>query len=106
VEALGSIVRAGLQMLAGYLVSAGIWTGSEAKTYVAAAALALISIGWSLWQKYGMRMKLVTALATPMGRSEATVARMVANPALQKPPVSLAKTAVPAPVAPIRKDVE
>ena len=62
-EALGSIVRAGLMILAGYLVKAGIWDASTAATYVGAASLAILGLGWSLWQKYKSRVKLLSALA-------------------------------------------
>lgn len=103
VEALGSIVRAGLQILAGYLVTAGIWQAEAAEKYVGAAALALISLGWSLWQKYSMRTKLVTALAMPSGASENQAKALIDNPNIVTPPVSTAKDAAPASIVTLNK---
>lgn len=50
--ALGSIIRWGLALGAGYLVRAGVWAEADAKTYVFAASMAVLSLGWSLWQKW------------------------------------------------------
>lgn len=95
VEALGSIVRAALQVGAGWLVGHGIWSQSDAEKYVGALALALITLGWSIWQKHGMRSKLVTALALPAGASEQQVQAMVKNPDVNTPPVTLPKDTIP-----------
>lgn len=72
-QALGAFIRTGLAFLAGYVVKAGIWTQSDAETYIAAATLALLALGWSLWQKYHARIKFLTALDAPTGASEAMV---------------------------------
>ncbi len=50
--AIGSMIRWALALGAGYLVKAGIWTGSDAQTYVAASSMALLSLLWSLYQKW------------------------------------------------------
>lgn len=68
--ALGSILRWLLVFLAGYFVQAGIWSGAEAETYVTAAVLGLLGLGWSLWQKYRSRIKLIAALNAPAGTTE------------------------------------
>lgn len=72
-EALGSILRWLLAFGAGYLVRHGVWSQGAADGYVTAAAtaiaMALVSIGWSLWQKYSARIKLLTALSLPAGSS-------------------------------------
>jgi len=68
--ALGSVLRWLLAILAGYLVKKGIWTDSEAATYVTAGALGLLSIGWALWDRYKTRVKLLTALSLPEGSTE------------------------------------
>lgn len=52
-QALGAIVRAILTGAAGYFVRHGIWTATDAETYIGAAALFVLSVGWSIWQKYG-----------------------------------------------------
>lgn len=93
--ALGSIVRWVLALGAGYLVKAGIWSGAEAETYVTAAALALLSLGWSLWNHYRARLKLLTALALPFPATEQTVERVVAAgegvPTVTTPPDTVPK---------------
>ncbi len=62
-EALMSILRWGLTLLAGWFVSHGVWTLSQSASYVAAASVAILTLGWSLWQKYGARVKLLVALS-------------------------------------------
>lgn len=98
VEAVGAIVRAGLNFGAGWLVGHGIWTQSQAEQYVGALALALIAYGWSVWQKHGMRSKLVTAMAMPAGVTENEVHAAVKDPNVVTPPVTLSKDAVARPM--------
>jgi uncharacterized membrane protein YjjB (DUF3815 family) len=95
--ALGSILRWGLSILAGYLVSRGIWSDSEAGIYVGAAAIALTSLLWSVIEKYLSRVKLVTALATPGVMSEKALEQVVKNED-RRPPVTLDKDRTPYPV--------
>jgi len=94
VEAVGSILRAVLNIGAGYLVEHGIWSKSNADTYVAALALALISFGWSYWQKRRMRLKFLTASASA-GLSEKEVEAMVKDPTTQNPSATHPKDEVP-----------
>lgn len=72
-DAVGSLVRFALAFVAGYLVRHGVWTQGAADSYVAAAstaaAMAAISLGWSLWQKYAAHLKVLTALSMPAGSS-------------------------------------
>lgn len=75
--AIGAILRHVLTILAGYLVSKGIWTDAEASTYVTAAVAALVAFGWSLWTKYKGRLRLLKALELPAGATEAQVKREV-----------------------------
>ena len=77
VEAIGSIIRWVLAIGAGYIVKQGIWSPEDSSKYVAAAALAIIALGWSIYQKYGMRLKLLTALATPSVTTEDQVQEKV-----------------------------
>lgn len=79
-EMLASVVRAGLKIAAGYLVAAGIWSGADADRYVAAGALALVGIGWSLWKTYGSRMKLLTSLASPRVMTERQCEHLAKQP--------------------------
>ena len=76
--ALGSLLRWALAVGAGWLVQRGIWTEAEALTYVSAAVLAVLSLLWSLWQKYRQRIKFLTALELPKGSTEGTVAATIA----------------------------
>lgn len=78
-SALGAILRWLLAFGAGVLVEHGIWTQEDAATYVAGAAVALLALGWSLWNKYRGRVKLLTALAMPKGTTEATVVKHIAS---------------------------
>jgi hypothetical protein len=71
--ALGAILRWALAFLAGYLVNAGIWKSAEAETYVGAAVLGLLGLGWSVWQKYKSRIKFLAALNAPAGTAEANL---------------------------------
>lgn len=73
IAALGSILRWALAFLAGYLVNAGIWTSDESSQYVGAAALAILTLAWSLWQKYKSRIKFLAALDARAGTSEANL---------------------------------
>lgn len=68
--ALGSIIRWALSLVVPYLVTAGIWTPDEATAYVAGLSLALVGLGWSLWQKYKSRLKFLDALDAPAGTPE------------------------------------
>ena len=86
-EAIGSIFRFLLAFLAGYLVRHGVWTQGAADAYVSAAATALamaaISLGWSLWQKYTKNVEVATALSLPAGSSQAQLdTKMKSNSAL------------------------
>lgn len=78
VESLASILRHALTSAAAYLVARSIWTPEEASTYAAAGAMAIIGIAWSLYQKHGARLKLVTALALP-ATTEAAVEQKIAQ---------------------------
>lgn len=101
VEAAGSILRALLNIGAGWLVVHGVWEQGAAQQYVGALALALVSIGWSVWQKWRMRSKLLTALSMPAGASERAVEAAVADPMLRTPPVTLPKHVSPGPLVPV-----
>ena len=68
--ALGSIIRALLMMLVGFLVKNHIWTESAATDYVFAATTFILGITWSVWQKYKSRLKFLTGLAMPAGATE------------------------------------
>lgn len=105
-EAIGSILRWVLAILAGFFVQHGIWSATDAEKYVATAAMALIALGWSLWQKYGMRTKLHVALISPPGTTEEQVEQKIAvakDMGTALPVMTTPKDAVPVPAPPIQK---
>jgi hypothetical protein len=69
-EAVGSILRYGLMILATVLVKHGIWTASAAEGYVEAAVSALLALAWSYRKIISARVKLLTALMMPVGATE------------------------------------
>lgn len=75
--ALAAIVRWVLAIGAGWIVSHGIWSASDAEDYVAAAALALVALGWSLYQKWRQSHAIQVALSLPVGSTEADLHREI-----------------------------
>jgi hypothetical protein len=76
-EALASILRWIFNIAAGYLVALGIWEQGDSDKYVMAAAIACVTLIWGIWQKYHIRQKLVTALASPAPQSEQSVETVI-----------------------------
>lgn len=95
VEIAGSISRWGLALLAGYVVKAGVLTQADAEKYIASASLALVALGWSVWQKKKMRTKVVTAISSPEVKTEKQLEAKIANPATDNPSVLTPKDEVP-----------
>ena len=87
--AIGSILRAGLIYLAGYLVNWGIWTNAEAGTYVEGAVVALIWAAWTWWKNHRIQKTLEAALAAPAGATLAEV-KATMKPTLTLPIIVLA----------------
>ena len=77
-QGLGSIIRWLLGLAVPILVSNGIWTPDDSTAYVTGATVAILSLGWSLWQKYASRSDFVNALLSPQYTSEADVKAMSA----------------------------
>jgi hypothetical protein len=94
-QALGSIVRFSLAGVFGYLVTKGIWTETEAAEYLGAAVLAILTIGWAIYQKYGSRLKLVTAMAMTEPATEKQIETTIKHRPDELPPVMLPKTSKP-----------
>ena len=72
-NALTSSIRLALAGVAGWLVQRGAWTPDAADQYLTAAALAIVTVGWSLWSRYKSRIKFLTALEMPPGTPEEVV---------------------------------
>lgn len=94
VDAIGAILRWALGGLAVWFVDHHIWTQSEASSYVAAAAMSLIALGWALWAKYKSRLKLVTALSMPQGSTEHQVEQKISG-GIGVPSATLGKKETP-----------
>lgn len=66
---LGSIVRAGLKALGTYLVTKGYVDQQGWDQAAAGAAIFLVSLIWSLYQKQSTEQTIATALEMPKGTS-------------------------------------
>ncbi len=91
--ALGSILRWGLGLVAGFFVSKGVWSDADAATYVTAIVTGILTLGWSLWNKYKDRIHVLTALTLPEGSTENELKAQVKAGAT--PPVSTAPDTIP-----------
>lgn len=76
---LFTLVRAGLLWLSGWMVNKQIFSKSELETYISAAAVFLVTFGWSLADRYISRVKFLTALSAPAGATEAEIKEMIKN---------------------------
>lgn len=66
---LGSFIRFGLTALATWLVTKGVWSTNDSSEFVTGLTIALVTLIWSLWQKYRGHIKFLTALDLPAGSS-------------------------------------
>jgi hypothetical protein len=96
--AVGSILRWALALGAGLLVEHGIWTQADATLYVTAGAFALVSLGWSQYQKFIARQKIVTAVSLVPGLTELQLEAHIAT-VPQLPSARTAVNVVPVPKA-------
>lgn len=65
VKAIQSIVRFVLAMLTGWLVTHKIWSESDAAQYLEIGSLAVVTLGWSLWEKYHGLLMIQAARLLP-----------------------------------------
>lgn len=85
---LVTVFRWGLTFLAGFAVKLGIFKElGETEQYVAAGAVALAVLVWSLWSKYKGRIAFVKALESPAGTTEQEIKEQIK--AESKTPVAL-----------------
>ncbi len=77
IEILGTLVRAVLMVLAGWMIEHGVWTAEQAGRYVpylsGGVVVLLVAVGWGVWQKVKARAKFLLALESPQGTSEAAI---------------------------------
>jgi hypothetical protein len=98
-SAIGSILRWALMLGVAFLVKRGIWTSSEAGGYVEAGVVALLALGWALWNQYKSRVKFLTALM-PGPKTEDDVVAHIASgattPSILTPPNTVPGVPLPA----------
>lgn len=82
IKFIGSLVRSALQGLGGILVAKQVITTNDAQTYLGAltdpvflvGAISFVGgSGWSLYEKYLARKKLIVAIDAPTGTSETQI---------------------------------
>lgn len=87
------LVRHLLTGVAGWLISNGILNQGDVDQLLAGLGLALITIAWSVWNKYGSHLSVLTALASPQGTTLAQLKESVDSG--KTPPVTTSATSVP-----------
>ena len=94
-EMVLGIVRHLLTIAGGVLIKDGLAVpGAFSPELIAGLAAALVGVGWSIYQKYHGRQKLLTAQVTPAGKTEREIEAIVN--AGQAPPINTPKNEVPA----------
>lgn len=88
---IGSLVRAAL------VAAGGASLSSDQVDDAAGAAMILVGIGWSLYEKYNARLTVLTALASPIPMTEAAAKVKVADGLA--PSLTTAADEVPQPAA-------
>ncbi len=78
-SALFSIARWALAIVAGWFVRKGIVTDANATEYVAAGAMALVSLAWSIWKNRQHLIEKMTALALPRGSTPRDLKMVMAS---------------------------
>lgn len=67
-EWIASFVRTTMAALAGYFVGKGVIDQGMADQ-LGGIALAVATLGWSVWQKWDANKKLKSAIAAPAGKA-------------------------------------
>jgi hypothetical protein len=96
-QVIGVVVRAGVVAFAGYLAGhAGITlTEDQIGSIVTYLVPVVAVLGWSLYQKYHGRQKLLTALGAPGVMTEHEVESRVSDPLTPTPSVMTPKSEIP-----------
>ncbi len=74
--AVVALVRSAMKVAAGYIVAKGIWTEADAEQYVMAAALFVVSEGWSQLVTFWNTRWKATAVALLNNMTGSTVPNM------------------------------
>lgn len=94
-QILGSLTRTLVVWLAGILAARGIVVSDDQTTQAVAWLTPLVlTLVWSLWQKYRGRQKLVQAIAQA-GTTEAKIEANVKSEVVTTPSVMTPKTEIP-----------
>lgn len=64
---VGTIIRSGLMLLAGWLAAKGVLPTGTVEEWVAAVLLVVLTLLWSLWQKLQVKWHIDAALSAPSG---------------------------------------
>jgi hypothetical protein len=101
-QVIGVLVRVVVTFVTGWLEAHGgpHFTDSQIANFVIGAVPVVAMAAWGIWQRYGSRLKLVTAIANPQLQTEHEVEAHIANPLTLNPSVNTPKDEVPI-VAPI-----
>lgn len=84
---LKSLLRYALIPVFAWMVERGIISPDQSETYLIAFSMFLITLGWSLYDKYWKRKAFVAALAMPAGASPAQAEAAATKP--DAPPVNI-----------------
>jgi hypothetical protein len=76
---LGGLVRTALAGVTGWLINKGIINSGDVATLISGITVGLITVAWTVYQKYGSHLQLLTALASPAGTTVAQVKAAVAS---------------------------
>jgi hypothetical protein len=89
---IGSVVRAALVALGGFLSAQAIANPEQISSFVEAAIPVIVGLVWSVWEKYTSRQKLVTTQAIAEVTEHQVEAKIKEGAA---PSVTVAKNTVP-----------
>lgn len=70
---VGTLVRSLLTLAAGYLIQHGLLPEGGSTEFVEAGVLLVLSVGWSIWQKYRGLLMIQAAKISPPSASMETV---------------------------------
>lgn len=68
-EFIATILRSVFTTLAGVLVTKGVLTTDQTAGFIG-AALFVVTLGWSIYQKINARKRLAAAIAAPAGKAQ------------------------------------
>jgi hypothetical protein len=87
-DALGALIRWGLTLLLGGLVTHGIWTQVQFDNLAVGLTGAILVLAWSLWQKYGAIWWQHVALSASPATTPTQLAQKVDDGVITGPPVT------------------